>query len=137
MHDINGILNISKYTHCITVIVILIENLSQIKEILKYFITFPSIQLCIRSVIALRYAYVIIICFCICTGFNPRILFGFQCQSVKVITSVIKCNYPRVINAEDDGIRSETNRKIDVYFLICRGTQIFSITPFSHKRNYE
>ena len=43
--------------------------------------------------IALRYAYVIIISTCICTGFNPRIISTSICQSLKVITSfVIECN---------------------------------------------
>ena len=41
-----------------------------------------------KGKIAPRYAYVIIICTCICTGSNPRIL--FYCQFVKVIT--ILCN---------------------------------------------
>ena len=51
-------------------------------------------------------------------GFQSQNPFHFNCQFVKVITPffVIECNQrARDINAKDDGIVSQTNRKIEVY----------------------
>ena len=74
---------------------------------------------------------------CICTSCNPKILFVLIVESYySFFFFVIECNLRvRVINAKGDGIGSRTNREIEVYFEIHRGTLLYQIMIYDHSLN--